>query len=360
MHRTSVIVSSTSQFALLYDEVAPITDLTLLPRPLYQRNAVFPVPTYLVIPDAPSTQEMQAALTVAAAFGRMTSGNQSLTMLPLGRLSDEIRNSSNLILLGKTPFFSTLPAPWTAATLVPAAMLPDDGRLQLAVSPWNGARAVLIISGDSDMGVVKAAQALSNNNIQTSGRSDLAVVAEVGAASQSPDQQAVLSFPVKTHTFADLGYGIITLTGAGSMDSFFKFVIPPGMVADNDSYLDLTFDNSPAADLTASDLSVYINGKAIGGAVLSPQTTSVTTQRLRIPLTVLLPGANQLRIQATLVPLTLCSSPGNTNLWLTILPESVLSLPLKPAPVVVSADRRPRQIPLSVRESTHAFRILPL
>ncbi len=339
VHRTSVIVSSTSQFALLYDEVAPITDLTLLPRPLYQRNAVFPVPAFLIIPDAPTAQEMQAALTVAAAFGRMTSGNQSLTMLPLGRLTDEIRNSSNLIMLGKTSFFSTLPAPWTAATLVPAAMLPDDGRLQLAVSPWNGTRAVLIISGDSDMGVVKAAQALSYNNIQTGARSDLAVVAEVGAASQSPDQQAVLSLPVKTHTFADLGYGVITLTGAGSMDSFFKFVIPPGMVADNDSYLDLTFDNSPAADLTASDLSVYINGKAIGGAVLSPQTTSVTTQRLRIPLTVLLPGANQLRIQATLVPLTLCSSPGNSNLWLTILPESVLSLPLKQAPVVVSADR---------------------
>ena len=124
-------------------------------------------------------------------------------------------------------------------------------------------------------------------------------------------------FPlVKTHTFADLGYGVVTVTGAGSMDSFFKFVIPPGMVADNDTYLDLTFDNSPAADLSASDVSVYVNGKPIGGAPLTDQTSSATTQRIRIPLSVLLPGSNQLRIQATLVPLTLCSSPGNTNLWL--------------------------------------------
>ena len=89
LHRTSVIVSSTSQFTLPYDEVAPITDLTLLPRPLYQRNSVFPVPTFLVVPDTPSTQEMQAAFTVAAAFGRLTSGNQPLELLPISRLGTE-------------------------------------------------------------------------------------------------------------------------------------------------------------------------------------------------------------------------------------------------------------------------------
>ncbi|MGZ6316779.1 MAG: cellulose biosynthesis cyclic di-GMP-binding regulatory protein BcsB [Anaerolineales bacterium] len=339
LHRTSVIVSATSQFTLPYDEVAPITDLTLLPRPLYQRNSVFPVPTFLVVPDAPSTQEMQAAFTVAAAFGRLTSGNQPLELLPISSLGTDLRNSSNLILLGKSSFLSTVPAPWSDNVLVATAMLPDDGRLQLAISPWNPARAALIVTGSSDAGVVKAAQALSNNNIQTSGRSDLAVVAEVGPASLAADQNGVLLPLVKTHTFAELGYGVVTVTGAGSMDSFFKFVIPPGMVADNDTYLDLTFDNSPAADLSASDLSVYVNGKPIGGAPLTDQTSSATTQRIRIPLSVLLPGSNQLRIQATLVPLTLCSSPGNTNLWLSILPESVLSLPLKPAPVVVSADR---------------------
>ena len=159
LHRTSVIVAASSQFVLPYEEVALSTDLTLLPSPFYLRNSVFPVASFLVIPDVPTAQEMQAALTVAAAFGRMTSGNQPLTLLPIGRVGDDLRKSSNLIMVGKASFFSALPAPWSSGTLVPTAMLPDDGRLQLAASPWNGARAVLIVSGNSDLGVVKAAQA---------------------------------------------------------------------------------------------------------------------------------------------------------------------------------------------------------
>ena len=60
-----------------------------------------------------------------------------------------------------------MPAPLTNNAFNPQGMQTDDGILELAVSPWNNARSLLIVSGNTDAGVVKAAQALSNNNIQT-------------------------------------------------------------------------------------------------------------------------------------------------------------------------------------------------
>ena len=86
-HRTTIIVSAASQFILPHDEQAPSTDLTLLPRPIYQRSSVFPINADVVIPDAPSAQELQAALTTVASFGRMSSGNLAVTLIPASQLT---------------------------------------------------------------------------------------------------------------------------------------------------------------------------------------------------------------------------------------------------------------------------------
>ena len=119
--------------------------------------------------------------------------------------------------------------------------------------------------------------------------------------------------------------------------AYVEFTIPPGMVANGDTYIDLTFNNSPQLDFSASGLTVYINGShLIGGAVLSQQTTSTVTQRIKIPLSVLTPGGNQMKLEADLVPLTQCSSLNSSNLWISILPESILHLPLKQAPVSIT------------------------
>ncbi len=342
-HSTSVIVSATSQFILPHDEKAPSTDLTILPRPIYQRGAVFPINADVVVPDVPSAQELQAAMIAVGSFGRMSSGNLPVTLIPASKLTMDLQTSSNLILVGKASALApllksaTLPAPLTNNAFNPQGMQTDDGILELAVSPWNGARSLLLVSGNTDGGVLKAAQALSNNNIQTSKDTSLAVISDVALGDLSAGQSAPSFLTPDTFTFADLGYSIITLSGPGIIDGFVEFTIPPGMVADGDTYIDLTFNNSPQLDFNSSGLTVYMNGShLIGGAVLSQQTTSTVTQRIKIPLSVLVPGANQIKLEADLIPLTECSSLNISNLWISILPESVLHLPLRQAPVSVT------------------------
>jgi hypothetical protein len=221
-----------------------------------------------------------------------------------------------------------LPAPVQNNALAPAGLQQDDGVLQLAVSPWNTGRAMLVVSGNTDAGVVKAAQALSNETIQTVGDKSLSLIADVFAAANAPQNTSI---PQETRTFSELGYSIINMAGIGRSDAFVRFNLPPGFVAGNDTYIDLTFNHSGLLDFTRSGLTVFMNGNLIGSVLLSPQTASTVTQRIKIPPSSLSTSGNELKFEVDLAPISQCSFADFSNLWLSILPESVLHMPVQPA-----------------------------
>ena len=331
---TSIVISSASHLTLPYTEQTPTLDLTTLPRPIFQRDSIFPVNSTLVVPDAPSAQEMQAALTVASSFGRMSGGQMNVTLVPMSQITPEMRTDSQLIFVGKSSTLSllqgvVLPSPVQSNAFAASGMQQDDGLLQMAVSPWNTGRAMLVVGGNSDTGVVKAAQALSNENIQTVGDRNLALIANVMAPAAGP--QTDNSLPQETRTFGDLGYNIITMNGVGRSDTFVRFSLPPGYTATEDSYLDLTFNHSGLLDFNRSGLTVFMNGNLIGSVVLSQQTASTVTQRIKIPVSSLNTSTNEMKFEVDLAPLSQCSFLDTSNLWLSVLPESVLHLPLQPA-----------------------------
>ena len=331
---TSIVISSASHFTIPYAEQTPTLDLTALPRPIFQRDSIFPVNSTLIVPDAPTAQEMQAALTVASSFGRMSSGDMNVSLVPMSQLTPEMRTDTQLIFVGKSSALSllqgvALPSPLQSNAFSAAGMQADDGLLQMAVSPWNTGRAIMVVGGNSDLGVVKAAQALSNENIQTVGNHDLALIANV----VPPTGKAAVdkSLPQETRSFRDLGYDTVTMNGAGRADSLVRFTLPPGYVATDDTYLDLTFNHSGLLDFSRSGLTVFMNGNLIGSVLLSEQTASTVTQRIKIPVSSLTSSTNELRFEADLAPISQCSFLDFSNLWLSILPESSLHMPLQPA-----------------------------
>jgi hypothetical protein len=171
---TSIVISAASHFTIPYAEQTPTLDLTNLPRPIFQRDSIFPVNSTIVVPDSPTAQEMQAALTVASSFGRMSGAEMNVTLIPMNQLTPELRTESQLIFVGKSSTLSllqgvALPSPLQSNKFAASGMQTDDGVLQMAVSPWNTGRAILVVGGNTDAGVIKAAQALSNENIQTVG-----------------------------------------------------------------------------------------------------------------------------------------------------------------------------------------------
>ncbi len=106
---TSVVIRPSSALLLPHQSVAPPTDLAHLPLPIVQRSFL-PDTATIVVPDAPTAAELQAALTIAAGFGRMSSGALALDLIPAARLTDELKRSSHLIFAGKPAAFPLLRA----------------------------------------------------------------------------------------------------------------------------------------------------------------------------------------------------------------------------------------------------------
>ena len=338
LHQTSIGISSASQFTFPYTEQTPVLDLKQLPSPIFQRDSVYPVDSVLIVPDQPSAQEMQAALIAAAGLGRMSESQLPLSLLSSGQITEEILGASNLIFLGRAENLSLLrdvelPAPLSSGGFEAEGSQPEDGIMQIAVSPWNTGRALMVLSGNTDAGVIKAAQALSYGNIQTVSDTNLAIVTDVAPPSIEEENLSLDALTSATHTFQDLGYELTTLAGLGKSDFVVDFYIAPGLIAGGGSYLDLVFNNSALLSYERSGLNVSLNGNLIGSLRFSDETAGTATQRIKISPSLVVPGSNELRIQAELTAPTNCGLADSANLWASVLPESTLYLPLQQAPV---------------------------
>jgi len=245
------------------------------------------------------------------------------------RLSPQARTGRHLILVGShtglAPLARNLDLPATLREngfAAPGAT-PDDGILQMIVSPWNSERVVLVVSGASEAAVVKAARALSAVPVRINNRPNVAVVRDL------PEAPADVALAIDQR-LSDLGLEPRVIRDrTGTFD--LKFTLPPGQQIDEGAYFDLTFNHAATVDFGQSSLSVGLNGIPIGSVRFSDETTRVTTSRITIPPSAARSGANVLTIQTNLAPRSLCTDVRNADLWATIWPESALHLPMKPA-----------------------------
>ena len=312
------------------------TDLRLLPIPIYQPNLAIAGEAALVVPDAPTADEMKAALIVAAGFGRMSNGELALSFLIASQFSVMAWANQDLIFVGKPSAFpilaqASLPAPVTDAGYLLSEMQPEDGILQMAVSPWDQMHVILVVGGDTDAGVIKAAQALSTGNIQTGSNPSLAIVAGVrpGGSTIAGGGGSLIS-PSTDRTFRDIGYERKFVTGNQSQVDF-QFDIPPGYDVGEGTYLDLVFSNSTLLDYTGSNLEVYLNDHYIGGSRFSDGTAKGGTLRISIRPSFFVTGTNFITILVNLSPLA--GSAEGSFMGARIEPESLLHVPLEPATI---------------------------
>lgn len=326
--RTAVVIRSTSRLVLPHTRIPLDTDLRNLPRPIFQ-GSFDPDQATIIVPDAPSTNDLQAALTVAASFGRLTEGRLQIDLTTVQRLPPQARTGRHLILVGSHTGLApiardlALPARLNDKGFNAPGATADDGILQMIVSPWNAERVVLLVSGSSEAGVSKAARALGALPVRINERPDVAVVRDLPAASA----EAPLAIDQR---LSDLGLEPRVIRDrVGTFD--LRFNLPAGQQIDDGAYFDLVFNHAATVDFGQSSISVGLNGIPIGSVRFSNETTRVTTSRITLPPSAARSGANVLTIQTNLAPLSLCTDTRNIDLWATIWPESALHLPMKPA-----------------------------
>ena len=322
----NVIISASSRTTFLHEEQRPDTALINFPRPIVQ-SSIFPDTALVVIPDQPTAVELQSAFTVIAGLGNLSSGNLGLEIVPVGQLTDAQKANSHLIFVGKAaslPVLAELALPLGvqkgAFTFSDGGE--DNGAVQMVNSPWSIKNVVLAVNGNTDLGTLKAAQAVSTGVFQQNTSPNLAVVQTI--------QDAISPTPLASdQTFADLGYAAYEFNNRGVDSQSFDFYIPSGSSLSADAYLELAFGHSALLVYNVSGLVVLLNNQPVGSVRFDEASAgqAINRTRIGIPSSVAIPGNNRLEIRANLEPLDNCTDPSLRGLWAEIWPESRLHLP---------------------------------
>lgn len=342
--------------------VAPITPtLAALPAPLYQRSFL-PETAILVVPDEPSEAELRSAMIVAAGLGRLTGSNLGLLLRRVSDLSEEERSASHLVMVGTPSDLPPLqevelPAAVEDGLFVAPELRPDDGVVQAAPSPWGDARMVLVVGGNSEAGLLKAAQATALNQLLLeSARPDLSLIAEVNVADET--------IPPVERSFADLGYTDARRVSAiGVSNLNYSFSIPAGQMAGEEASVEIAFAHAAIINFDESSLTVVLNGNEIGGVRLSEETVDLTRASFLMPSDVLRAGRNDLQLRVNLAAPVGCVDKDEIDAWLNVWPDSRVIVPLEPAGEAqlrsVSLDSYPTLLTGSPTLSDAAFVVGP-
>ena len=326
--RTAVYIHPTSQFSLPHELVPPDTNLVNFPRPILQ-NSFISDSALLVIADKPTAAEMKAALIVSAGLNSLSTSSVTLGLTTASLLTEEEMKAGNIIFIGNAASLPVLqklklPMPIKNNVFENAGGNQDDGVIQLINSPWNNSYVVLVASGSTDIGTVKAAQAISTGVIQPNKTSNLAVIDKV-------DLKEVMSSQVVDRTLTEMGFGATLFQRRGLNSIQYTFNIPSGFTVSTDAYFDLIYGNSALLDFNRSGIVARLNGRPIGSVRMSTDTANLATNksRITIPPAAILPGRNILQINANLVPIDECTPPNvNQGLWVNIWPRVALAPPI--------------------------------
>jgi cellulose synthase operon protein B len=321
----NLVIKESSYLYLPHSTASPVTDLTLLPRPFYQSNSLFDRTAVLVLPDDPTTAELQAGMDTAAGFGSLTNGGLILTTTTAGKLTADQRTGENLILVGKANSLALLTQVSLPQALENKAFKldnPDDGVLQIAVSPWNSARVVLVVSGNSDEGVVKSGQAVKYGTILTTAKPNLSIV-------ESYRTQASAPLAATDRTFLELGYADRNMRSSGTNYAYYEFYIPPGQTVSEDAYLELHYSHSALLDFNTSGMTITLNGRVISSLKFTEATAQLNKVQISLPPSAFIQGTNQLQLQVQLIPSDSCTNLTDfVSAWASIFSDSTLHLPL--------------------------------
>lgn len=335
-----VTIMASSFFDLAYQEDSPQLDLARLPAPFYLENSIVSDSTLLVVPDNPDPLELQAALNIAAGFGAMINDDYDLGLVNYSGLDDVRRSENHLVFVGLPEHFSGLsdinfniPIRNGQFDEIPEESV-DDGVLQLALSPWNPSKAILLVSGTTLDALSKAAFALSDGSVFVYQNPALAYVSNV--------QFLPSDIPVAGQfTLEDLGYSTETFTGIGTVSVDFSFYASKPQAATREGYIDLIYYHSGMLEYGASSFSLYLNDEIFFTDVFSEESEQVTNLRVRIPAGILRYGENRLKIQYNMPVSFSCDQATFLEPWFTVSNHSSFYLPVsdaEQAPQVVLPD----------------------
>jgi uncharacterized protein YgiM (DUF1202 family) len=331
-----------------YREYLPVLDLARYPRPLFNNRRIVNEfeSVFMVLPPEPSQADYEAAASIAAGLGLLTTGDLQVRTVTADALTDADREANHLILIGEVGTHPMIDD-YYSRNLLPTTLNSsgqlsfrdtevdqEHGVVQLLSNPENPRRAIFVVTGQSDLALRRAAQALAGQPSVLGLGGTLAIISDTQPLFHPIGNN---SFEQPT-TFNELGVTEdIILSGVGTQFTSIEFNVPFGGVVTSDAYVDIIYNYSQILAETSSTFTAEMNDVPIGSASLLPIDTGGATPtlmpslfhlRVSVPPTSIITGAtNTLTLQLD-VPLAFgCEPPNPAASWFTISRDSTLFLP---------------------------------
>ena len=297
------------------------------PRPLVQ-DSFIPETLYIVLPDNFGEGDLAALATIASSIGRGTGGDLELKVLRASEATPQQLADSNVVIIGK-PQNNAFITELNNAGVLPTNLFggaslsgvsDNDGVLQLIPSTVNPKYSYLVVTGNSDGGVLKAAQTLSDPPVGISGTTFIAKTET--QAIPEPAQEEDFSL-----RFSELGLTDRAIFGTGG-DIGLTFYVPRNWEIQDGANLVINYSSGTNDSATESAMNIYLNGLPIAAAEIDHST--VGEKQLVIPLkqNQILPGSrNAIRIETIITQNGGCSLYNPLFAWMTVRDTSLLYIP---------------------------------
>jgi hypothetical protein len=97
---STVTILPSSKLHLQYQVNAIPPDLNQFPSPFFQDRSIQTQKVTILVPDQPSEGELQAALNVAAGFGKISKGKMTIELATFDQLGNDGNSGTNLVVVG--------------------------------------------------------------------------------------------------------------------------------------------------------------------------------------------------------------------------------------------------------------------
>ncbi|MEE2830457.1 MAG: cellulose biosynthesis cyclic di-GMP-binding regulatory protein BcsB [Myxococcota bacterium] len=335
-------VLASSFIRVRYTEQRPELALSKWPYPFRDEKDPDPSRVVLVVPEAPSQPEVQAAGYIASLLGHVAGWRPmdlhlhqgALSTAPPGHLiavSQADKPSQTLTTTRDALGSDDQAEIRDAARAIEESSGGKAGVLALTSRPGEPSRALLSVVGSDGPGLIELARLLSGDEARKLPVGIVEYVHSVSPYDPLAQRDWTDTVPIDpTFTIADLGLSDRMTTGyRGGRVTVPLHLVPDDQPIPGSARLELYYSYSAQADTEHSRLDVFLNGAAAGGVALSD-----VNGRNRVKLLLELPvhemgPESRLDIDFTLISKEelRCLGDSKAEMWGTVHADSVITLP---------------------------------
>lgn len=334
-----------SFFHFEFREGVPALDLSLYPRPLFNESFASLTETAIVVlPANPTVADYEAAASVVAGLGLLTGGSLQINVVTADTITPEQALNFNLLLIGQIGT-NVLIDDLYARNLLPSQLNngeltingepieQGDGVIQVISHPDNTKRGIVVVTGQTNDSLAKAAQALGGPQPLLGFSGPIALITDARPVQRPPAG----TFINPDLTFADLGSPEIALSGIGSQGTEVVFALPYNQMLADGAFVEVYYTSSEVVQNGRATLSLGLNFTTplasaflAGPEIIGTGAFQPAVIRAWIPPDAVIPGeANTLQVEVNISGSWNCDYPSPDIAWITIRGDSYLHLPTR-------------------------------